>query len=315
MKLPKRVGTSLRLFAASIAVVRRNPRLLLFPLVSFTVTAVVAAVFFGIPATWFIVNTTGHGPTEAAAWAALGNHIQHWSVQTHAPLPPSLRLTFALVVGAIYFCSIALATFFNVGFYHQIMEAMNGGAVSVRTGLRFAWSKREPILLWSLFAASVGMVLRALSERFGPLGRWVLRLVGATWTVAAVFVTSVMVRSDSRNPVELLRYSASTLKKTWGESLVGFAADTVSGVVLLIVLGALNIGMLATAGLLHSPLVYIIFVPTTLVLSVVALLAFAFLSAISLHIYRCALYVYASEGVIPEPFNPELMDSPWKIGR
>lgn len=195
------------------------------------------------------------------------------------------------------------------------MEGLNGNPVSVSAGLRFAWSRIESILMWSLFAASVGMVLRALSERFGPVGRWVLRLVGATWTVAAVFVTPVLVRDHSTNPVELLRNSASTLRKTWGEALIGFTANTISGVVVLIALGAINLGVLAAVTWLRSPVGYVVLMPLTLVLSVVTLITFAFLSTMAMHVYRCALYVYASEGVIPDPFTPELMDAPWKIRR
>jgi predicted alternative tryptophan synthase beta-subunit len=30
-------------------------------------------------------------------------------------------------------------------------------------------------------------------------------------------------------------------------------------------------------------------------------------------IFRCALYVYASEGVVPAPYTAELMDAAWKV--
>jgi hypothetical protein len=30
-------------------------------------------------------------------------------------------------------------------------------------------------------------------------------------------------------------------------------------------------------------------------------------------VYRCALYVYATEGVVPESFDKELLDSAWKV--
>jgi hypothetical protein len=30
-------------------------------------------------------------------------------------------------------------------------------------------------------------------------------------------------------------------------------------------------------------------------------------------VYRCALFIYATEGVIPEPFDKELLDSAWKV--
>jgi hypothetical protein len=31
------------------------------------------------------------------------------------------------------------------------------------------------------------------------------------------------------------------------------------------------------------------------------------------HIYRGALYVYATEGVVPAPYTAELMDAAWKV--
>jgi hypothetical protein len=30
-------------------------------------------------------------------------------------------------------------------------------------------------------------------------------------------------------------------------------------------------------------------------------------------VYRCALFIYATEGVIPGPFDKELLDSAWKV--
>jgi len=31
------------------------------------------------------------------------------------------------------------------------------------------------------------------------------------------------------------------------------------------------------------------------------------------HVYLCALYIYATEGVVPEPYNQDLMDRAWKV--
>jgi len=30
-------------------------------------------------------------------------------------------------------------------------------------------------------------------------------------------------------------------------------------------------------------------------------------------VYRCALYIYATEGVVPGKFDKELLDSAWKV--
>jgi hypothetical protein len=35
--------------------------------------------------------------------------------------------------------------------------------------------------------------------------------------------------------------------------------------------------------------------------------------AVATDVYRCALYVYASEGVVPTPYTPELLNAGWKI--
>jgi hypothetical protein len=44
-----------------------------------------------------------------------------------------------------------------------------------------------------------------------------------------------------------------------------------------------------------------------------SLLAVGVFFNMATHIYRCALYVYASEGVVPGPYTAELMDAGWKV--
>ena len=41
-------------------------------------------------------------------------------------------------------------------------------------------------------------------------------------SVAAVFAIPVIIRREDSNPLAVLRDSAGILKRTWGESLVGF---------------------------------------------------------------------------------------------
>ena len=49
------------------------------------------------------------------------------------------------------------------------------------------------------------------------------------------------------------------------------------------------------------------------VLWVFGLIAFAYISSVASQVYRCALFVYASEGTIPQPFNSELLQMAWKM--
>lgn len=46
---------------------------------------------------------------------------------------------------------------------------------------------------------------------------------------------------------------------------------------------------------------------------VFGLLFMAYVSGVASDVYRCALYMYATEGVVPEPYNQELLDMAWKV--
>jgi hypothetical protein len=37
------------------------------------------------------------------------------------------------------------------------------------------------------------------------------------------------------------------------------------------------------------------------------------LVAVATDVFRCALYVYASEGVVPQPYTTELLNAGWKV--
>ena len=47
----------------------------------------------------------------------------------------------------------------------------------------------------------------------------------------------------------------------------------------------------------------------------VGILALAYLVNIANHIYRCALFIFASAGKIPAPFDQVAMQSAWKMKR
>ena len=43
-----------------------------------------------------------------------------------------------------------------------------------------------------------------------------------------------------------------------------------------------------------------------------AVVGLFFVIYMATHVYRCALYVYASEGVVPGPYTAEMMNAGWK---
>ncbi len=281
--------------------------------------------FFAAPV---ILMPTGHSILTADHWTAVVNRIFEGnpgtpirgaiagidrgddSVQLNwetKGMIPRQWLTVYCAFG--YLASMFCATFSNVAFANEIFNALNGRAVSVRSGLRFAWSRVASILVWSLFAGVIGIFIQSLERRFGWVGKILLSLVGVVWSVASVFAIPVIVRNPTANPVELLRRSALTLRRTWGEALIGYVGIQFA-TVLVILASVACLLVTAVPALVHGFL-WIAFAGFGL--WVIFVISLGYVSSVAEQIYRCALYVYASEGVVPGPFSPEMMNMAWKI--
>ena len=323
-----KIKRSGRLLKASFAVLFREKKLLLFPLIA-TVLAAMVALFFIAPV---MLYPTGHSYTSAAHWSALADKAAHFlptgkphekhgefaaGMHPYSAMISSDTWWVAPLFALAYFTSMFLATFCNVAFYHEIMQALNGNAVSIRRGFRFAAARWRSVLLWSLFAGLVGYIINAIEERVGFLGKIITGFLGFAWSVACIFIIPTLVREEETiNPVKLLRQSAGTLKRTWGELVVGFiGVELAFGfATLLLIVVALLTGGVATffiGAYFHLSAWWILLV----VLGEWLLLAvpLSVIGSVANPVYRCALYVYATEGVVPESFDKELLDSAWKV--
>jgi len=49
------------------------------------------------------------------------------------------------------------------------------------------------------------------------------------------------------------------------------------------------------------------------VIWLLTVIGFSYLTGVAGQVYRCALFVYASEGTIPQPYNSELLQMAWKM--
>src|SRR6185436_3534227 len=76
------------------------------------------------------------------------------------------------------------------------------------------------ILMWAVVAGTVGMLIRAIHDRVGFVGRIVSGLIGAAWSLATFFVVPVLVLED-RSVQDSFSRSVDVFKKTWGETVVG----------------------------------------------------------------------------------------------
>jgi hypothetical protein len=313
------------LFKSSLTIMLQNKKLLLFPVVT-TGCLLIITLFFLTPVAF---QRTGYSYGSGKHWQSVLNGIFQPEADTNPSVKGvasesnsstavsrshsgdrSLRPAAAVYIAVLYFVSMFVATFFNVAFYSEILKAFNGQPVSIRAGLQFACTKWKPVLLWTIFAGLVGYLIKMLEERFGFVGRLVLRLVGTAWSIACVFVIPVIIREEETiNPLVMLKKSALTLKNTWGESLIGYAGVSFGGLIVLLgSLVILGVGVAISIALNNFWILALVGVGW-----LISLFAIMYLMSVASQIFRCALYLYATEGTIPQPFDDEMIAMAWKV--
>lgn len=259
-----KLSNSWSLVKSSGEVLRSDKELLLFPLIS-GITAILVTVGFFVPS--FLVGGMLRG--AEGALPVLG-----WV----------LLFLYYLVQYTVIF-------FFNTALVGAAMIRLDGGDPTVKDGLRIAWSKIGPILGYAAIAATVGMILRALSEKAKGLGRILVGMVGMAWNLATFLVVPVLVTHDI-GPIDAIKESARTLKRTWGEQIAGNLGLGLAFGVVWILLGLTGVGAVvgvATLGILWLMIAVIaVFVLLFVLLALVQ-------TALT-GIYSAALYRFATRG-------------------
>lgn len=300
-----RFQRSWMLLKSSLSVIGRNKQLLVFPAVVFLCTTAIVLFFLAPP----VLRPTGYSYASAEHWKAIGHSL---FTETHDGRGGHFVLTRGAMIyaGFVYFIAMFIGTFCNVAFYHEILAALTGQPVSVGRGLKFACTKLGSIFMWTLFAGLVGLIIKMIEERLELAGRIIGKLVGLAWSVAAIFVIPVIVREGGNaNPLSVLQKSAGVLKRTWGEALIGYAGLSIANG--LIVFGSLIWlgGTIALSVVLHIPWFIIVTVGGWFV----AMCVWSYVAGVASNVYRGALYLYAAEGVVADPYNQEILDMAWKF--
>jgi len=306
-----RFKNSWMLLERSLQVIAEHKKLLVFPLITFAATMGIFLFFLAA----FLFQPTGHSITDKSHWEAVGQSViasesideikQAAQAKDKRHIEPKLNQTGIVIFAAIYFISIFLATFFNVAFYHEIIEALNGRAVGIGQGISFAISKIRMIFIWSLFVGLVGYLISQVEQRVGFIGRIIVRLIGLAWSVAAVFAIPVIICDETAtNPIKVVKSSALSLKKKWGETVIGYVGFSgLSLVIFLGSMGALFAGFVL-AVILEMPLM----IPSVVGAWFFFIFAFAYISSVAGSVYRCALYLFASQESIPAGYTTDMME-------
>ena len=271
----ERLSRSWQLVKASASVLRQDTQLLLFPLVSFG-ALVLVVIAFAIP-------VFGLGLLEQVS-------------RDHVPA------SGYVVAFLFYFVQYFVIFFFNAGLVGAAMMRLDGGAPTFRDGMRIATARIGVIAGYAAIAATVGVILRAIQERVGFIGRIIVGLLGVGWSIATYLVVPVLVVQDV-GPIDAVKQSALLLKKTWGENLIGQAgmATAFAFIFFAIIFGGIFVSLVAAMG--HSVALFV----TALVLTVLALGVAALVQAALAGIYEAALYRYATTGQAALGFDADTL--------
>ena len=307
-----------QIFKASVQVTFRHPKLLWFPVLTTLFTAIIALFFLAVIFMPVTLMPNGYPLSDVEHWkTVVGNFHTAWN-QPHDHAAAGNQAPVNALPGGmfyllpLYFLSMFLATFFNVAFYNEIIAALNGRGVSFRRGLGVARSRLLSILAWSLMAGLVGWLIQALQQRLPFVGKIVTAVIGIAWSVATVFAIPVIIQEErTRNPLKILQQSAATLKRTWGEGLVGYVGFSAVNLAIFVVWAVPLVLVCYLANYFHIKSFWLGL--TLGVIWVGGLLMMSYVSRVARHVYQCALYVYAAEGVVPESYNEELLDKAWRV--
>jgi hypothetical protein len=180
-------------------VLKEDPALLVFPLLSSIVLLVLLGSF-------------------ALPVFALYHSLQ--PVQADGNTTHTSRLLFYITIYAFYFVSYAVMMFFNSALISVALKRLDGESASVGEGLQMALARLPAILGYAVIAATVGTILRAIQERVGFIGRIVIAIVGAAWTIATAMTLPVLIEEDV-GPIEAISRSLALLRRNWGENVIG----------------------------------------------------------------------------------------------
>jgi len=265
-----RFRNTIELAKTSWSVLKKDRELLWFPVMSFFASIAVIVVV-AIPMIAMVDTTT----------SATGDQT------TVNPLAAVLGILAAMTLSMV-------AVFFNGALVAGAHERMTGGDPTVKSSLNRAFSRISGLLPWALLTATVGLVLQALRERAGWLGRIVVDMIGMAWDVATFLVVPAVI-IDELGAIDGLKRSSSLLKQTWGENLaarVGFGllglALIIPAVILVAIGAATGVGA---------------FLAVTII-AAVAWVAVVMVTLTALNaVFQTALYMYATSGSMPSGFE------------
>lgn len=210
MRIFDRAKRGLGLLRDSLVVLRNNPKLLLFPVLS------------GISALVFVVLWFG-------------------SVFGVFTLTENAILALVLLFGG-YVLTTFITVFFTAALVYESRQVFEGAPPDLKRGMRASWDVKGKLLAWAVITGTVGIILNMIESSDSQVGRMLATVVGIAWAVMTFFVVPTAVLDRDSTVRDMFTRSGSIFKGQWGETVIGFGAvRAIETVVVLIgaALGAL----------------------------------------------------------------------------
>ena len=279
--MPGTFSDSWRLTKISFGLIFQDSALLVFPLVAgLSAIAVLALFAFG---TYFLAPLLLIGGSLSTSYEVVG----------------------VVLFFVAYFSTTFITIYATAGLIGAATLKLQGLQPRASDGWKIARANLGRLFVWSLLAATVGVLIQVLSSRVrGAAGMVIGGIAGATWALATYFVIPVIIYERS-SPWQSLGRAARMFLNTFGRTLVTnivLGLIVAAGVIGAIVLGAVGLYLIFVSGV---ALLGVLLIVTGLGLGVLVVL----LGATAEGVLRAALYRYATTGRI----DPDLMPQAYRM--
>jgi hypothetical protein len=261
-----RLMASIQLIKESWKILKKDKELLLYPLLS-------GIIIFALMFVTFI-------PVVLAALAGAGIE------------------SFWIAFIVFYFLAAIVGVFFTAALMGSANMRLNGKDPRFSDGISIALKVLPKLIAWALITATIGLILKAVSDRNNVIARVISAVFSVAWSLLTLFMIPVIL-FEKKGPISSIRRSGELFAKTWGEAVIG--QFSISALFALGIL--LSIPVLAGAAFTGSLVLVLMIFSLTVIFLIVLYLITASLSGI----YTTALYNYASKKKLPKGFSREFI--------
>lgn len=259
---------------SSFRVLKKEKKLLIFPILSGLATLIIAISFF-IP-------------------LFLGERLN-----TFVPIENMPTIFVIAVIFAFYYVNYFFVLFFNASAVIAAIQVMKGGRPSIKKSMNFVLQRFSALAGWTLIAATVGVIINSIENQSDRFGFVMTGLLGLSWTVTSFLVLPILV-IENRGPITSLKESVAMLKESWGEQLIGhFSFGLIFGVLSVGIVGLMFLFMQG------GPVLTIVGV----IIGGAAIITLSLLQWVFQSIFMGAIYVYVREDQLPADFSVSQINS------